>query len=219
MGVSDEIDRASVRPLGHLLFGHVLGLMFSSRSPPYGLTPRPLTIMKTKVLSTLLVSSLLSFACESTDGAGAADVRIDSTLALTGNATAGAALFGENCSLSTCHGTDGKGNGTAGNDLLAFVAQGDDRAFVSIVLNGVDGSTMTNWDEFLTDQQIADLLAYVKSLGAGSGTGGSTGTGGAGTGGATGTGGTATGGASTGGTASGGAATGGAASGGTGGGA
>lgn len=78
--------------------------------------------------------------------------RVDDIMALTGDAAAGETVFANNCAV--CHGADGTGG--SGPDIT-----GEDSAeeVAEIVLNGEEG--MTAFDGVLTDQEIADVVAYV----------------------------------------------------------
>lgn len=86
------------------------------------------------------------------------DPRADDVAALTGNADAGKPLFDSNC--STCHGADGTG-GTFDESVVK--AQSKDDAYIAdYVING-DGQMPAFGDSF-SDQQIADIIAYVRKL-------------------------------------------------------
>lgn len=87
------------------------------------------------------------------DGGG--EDRVDAVLALTGDADGGAAVFANNC--VACHGADGTGG--VGADLTAVVPASDDAFIVGTVLDGTEG--MQSFSN-LTDQAIADLLAYLR---------------------------------------------------------
>jgi menaquinol-cytochrome c reductase cytochrome b/c subunit len=81
----------------------------------------------------------------------AADV--DAILELEGDPAAGETLFAANC--ASCHGADATGG--SGPDLTG---EDEDEEFVEYVLNG-DGD-MPAFEGDLTDQEIADILAWVK---------------------------------------------------------
>jgi mono/diheme cytochrome c family protein len=81
---------------------------------------------------------------------------IDAILALTGDATAGATTFGNVC--AGCHGADGA-SGYAAN-LVAEIPEKDDAFIVNIIING-DGGGMPAQD--LSDQEVADVLAYCRA--------------------------------------------------------
>ena len=81
---------------------------------------------------------------------------VDAILALTGDATAGATVFSNTC--AGCHGADGA-SGYAAN-LVEEIPSKDDAFIVNIIING-DGGGMPAQD--LSDQEVADVLAYVRA--------------------------------------------------------
>lgn len=87
---------------------------------------------------------------------GCAEDRAKTILGLDGDATAGAEVYAANC--AACHGEDGTGG--TGSDLTAGAI--DSEAIVEIVLYGGDG--MTAFEDILSDQEIADVVAYVHTL-------------------------------------------------------
>lgn len=72
-----------------------------------------------------------------------------------GNASAGESVFAENC--ASCHGTTG-GGGSAPSLQRAELAEDRDRVADQII-NG--GGGMPPFGDQLSDQQIADVTAYV----------------------------------------------------------
>lgn len=83
-----------------------------------------------------------------------------------GSSARGATLFGQYC--AACHGAHADGASAAAAalqprpaNLTAF--RYSDRAFATILHEGVAGSSMPAWRD-LTAQQVADLAAYVGSL-------------------------------------------------------
>lgn len=84
-------------------------------------------------------------------------------------ALAGAVIFKTNC--ITCHGDDGKGDGPASQALdprpanLVALSQkvGDDFLFWRIN-TGVIGTAMPAWKGVLSDEQIWDLVAFIRTL-------------------------------------------------------
>lgn len=92
----------------------------------------------------MLLISLLACADEN---------RENDILALTGDATSGEALY---ATCSGCHGTDGSG-GDGGPDI-----QGEGgREALETILYGED--SMPGYEGW-TDQDLADVLAYVETL-------------------------------------------------------
>lgn len=90
-------------------------------------------------------------------GACAAEVdtaRVDDVLALEGDPEVGEAVYGDNC--ERCH-TDGEGVGQA--PYSEVVPASTDEALVTAILEGP--GFMPSFDEDLSDQDIADLVAYM----------------------------------------------------------
>lgn len=83
---------------------------------------------------------------------GGKEGRVEEVLALEGDATNGAEVYAVNC--AGCHGADG-GGGSGPN------IQGEDseEEVASVVLEGED--EMPSYDGDLTDQEIADFVAFV----------------------------------------------------------
>lgn len=83
-----------------------------------------------------------------------------------GDATRGKALFSKNCAV--CHGDDA--NGRVGPTLKKdFPAIRVDAFLKETITSGVDGSVMPAWSRTkggpLTDAEIDDIVAYIRSLG------------------------------------------------------
>ena len=84
-------------------------------------------------------------------------------------ATAGAEVFRTNC--ETCHGPQGHGDGPAGQSLeprprnLADLqaTAGDDYLFWRIH-DGKPGTSMVAWKGILTDEQIWQAVAFIRTL-------------------------------------------------------
>ena len=84
-------------------------------------------------------------------------------------ATDGAKVYQVNC--ESCHGTQGHGDGPAGvvldpqpKNLPELAAQvGDDYLFWR-VSTGKPGTSMAPWAGILTDEQIWQAIAYVRTL-------------------------------------------------------
>ncbi|MEL6343228.1 MAG: cytochrome c [Myxococcota bacterium] len=84
--------------------------------------------------------------------------RTEDILALTGDASSGAPVYTTNC--QGCHAEDGSGTvGPALSGADGKVNTLTDEQIVDAILNGV--GTMPAY-EFLSDQEAADLLAYLK---------------------------------------------------------
>src|SRR5262249_24826233 len=71
----------------------------------------------------------------------------------------GEALYWKSC--AECHGLDAKGSAIA-KDLTSF--KDTDEAFVEIVLNGRPGTAMAPFKGLLSEEDIRQIRAYVKTL-------------------------------------------------------
>jgi mono/diheme cytochrome c family protein len=91
-------------------------------------------------------------------GTGVSSADTSAVSSLTGSATAGQSLYTSNC--ASCHGT----NATSGsaNRPVASLAKSDSDTVIATVLSG-DGE-MPSFQSTLTSQQIADVVAYLKTL-------------------------------------------------------
>ena len=84
-------------------------------------------------------------------------------------AAQGAELFQTNC--ATCHGQEGHGDGPAGQSLeprpknLAEIQSkaGDDFLFWRIH-DGVPGTSMVAWNGILSDEQIWQIVSFLRTL-------------------------------------------------------
>ncbi|NUQ60493.1 MAG: cytochrome c [Anaerolineales bacterium] len=84
-------------------------------------------------------------------------------------ATAGAEVFNTNC--ASCHGPEGHGDGPAGaaldpapKNLPELAAQvGDDYLYWRIS-TGKEGTSMVAWKGVLTDEQIWQAVAFIRTL-------------------------------------------------------
>ncbi|MCS6845205.1 MAG: cytochrome c, partial [Caldilineales bacterium] len=89
-------------------------------------------------------------------------------LAQEGDITRGSQIFDQNCAV--CHGPDGQGR--VGARLSKDFPAIDPKAFArSVIEQGVAGTAMTPWSQRyggpLTDQEIADVVAFIVSLSGG----------------------------------------------------
>jgi mono/diheme cytochrome c family protein len=105
--------------------------------------------------------ALAMTACSSGTGGDERAAAID---ALTGDAAAGATLFGARC--ASCHAADGSGG--TGPDLQPGAAEirggseEENSEYINILLSGKGG--MPSFAS-LSDQELADLMAHVTTLG------------------------------------------------------
>jgi mono/diheme cytochrome c family protein len=80
-------------------------------------------------------------------------------LELEGDEAAGSTVFSNTCGSSLCHGPDGAGTDTDAEDLREKVPSYDDKQIVDIVTNGYEAMP----PQYLEDQEIADVLAYLRA--------------------------------------------------------
>jgi cytochrome c oxidase cbb3-type subunit 3 len=86
------------------------------------------------------------------------------SMAAFGQTDQGRALFRSNCAF--CHGGDARG-GRGPNLVSAPLTHGEsDEALKTVIREGVPGTSMPAFSEF-TPEEVADIVAYVKSLSAG----------------------------------------------------
>jgi len=83
---------------------------------------------------------------------------VSAILALTGDSTNGAAAFNSTCGNAACHGSDGESGPAA--DLSAFIGVQSNEQIAKTIKFG-QGSMP---GQALSDQQIADVLAYLDTL-------------------------------------------------------
>jgi cytochrome c6 len=103
-------------------------------------------------VETIMLTLILSLVACGTEGE---TTKEDEILALTGDAAAGATIYSSNC--AGCHGDDG-----AGVSAPSLQGWSDDAEFLEYVLYG-DGD-MPAFESSLSSQDIADVLAHVKTL-------------------------------------------------------
>nr|MBI3613654.1 cytochrome c [Nitrospirota bacterium] len=88
------------------------------------------------------------------------------------DATAGKALYGGKGGCVNCHGAGGRGDGPAGKMLVPPPADlagpktkaKSDAELLKTIQEGRPGTAMVPFKGQLTEQEIRDLLAYVRSL-------------------------------------------------------
>lgn len=88
---------------------------------------------------------------------------------VSSDAEAGKALY-ENFCLS-CHGPTGKGDGPAAAtlqprpaDLAALLQTHDDKYLAARISEGKEGTAMVAWKNALSDAQIGQIVAYLRTL-------------------------------------------------------
>lgn len=85
--------------------------------------------------------------------------RADQIATITGTASAGASIYTAQC--ASCHGTDGKGT-SSGVDLHAPAKSETQVKVLNTIINGVTNTAMVSYGA-LTNQQLADLYAFIKA--------------------------------------------------------
>lgn len=100
--------------------------------------------------------ALLALAALATLAPGCGSPDVDNILMLTGNADNGAMVYSSNCAV--CHGDMGQGG--QGIALKTEAAEESDEEIVETVLEGIE--TMPAFRDTLSDQQIADVLAFIR---------------------------------------------------------
>ncbi|KKO44062.1 hypothetical protein WG68_17220 [Arsukibacterium ikkense] len=84
---------------------------------------------------------------------------------IPGNALRGKKLYSKNC--ASCHGNEGQGiTGTALADQL-FLASATDSYLKYAIVNGRDGTPMQSFAGTLQDEDINDVVAYIRSQASG----------------------------------------------------
>ncbi len=79
----------------------------------------------------------------------------------------GAYIFTEKCSM--CHGMDGKGYAAIKTPNFTdpkWQAAHQDKELLNAIENGVPGTAMVSFKDKLSQQEIAVVLKYIRSLGA-----------------------------------------------------
>lgn len=89
--------------------------------------------------------------------------RVDTILGLTGDSAAGETVYGANCAV--CHAASGLGvddptSPGVGVNLTEAAGETDaDAEFIPYIIDGI--GDMTAFGDTLSDQEIADVLAYM----------------------------------------------------------
>lgn len=104
------------------------------------------------VLGGLIVPQILT--------AARSELSFSQTNSTTPDATAGKRLFERHCAL--CHGIDGKGGRGPSLHRALLVHAPDDAALKSLIGDGIPPKMPGAW--FLSDEDVANLAAYVRSL-------------------------------------------------------
>ena len=84
------------------------------------------------------------------------DARVDTIVALDGDATNGESLYTAQC--VPCHGADG----TGGSEPESIAGEASDPSGTAqIILKGED--SMAAYEDVFSDQEIADIIAFMRS--------------------------------------------------------
>jgi mono/diheme cytochrome c family protein len=130
--------------------------------------------MKKVFFGMMVVSAILLAACGGGSSAPAALDTVPADYAGLTNpaadgASAGAEVFKTNC--ESCHGPQGHGDGPAGaaldpapKNLVDVAAQAGDDYLFWRVNTGKEGTAMVAWKGILTDEQIWQAVAYIRTL-------------------------------------------------------
>lgn len=108
--------------------------------------------------ATLLTAAILAAVATASIVQIAAAAQPPSAVDLQGQADQGKVTYAKNC--SHCHGPNMVNSGTITPDLRAF--PDDKTRFVTTVKSGKNGR-MPPWADILSDQEIADVWAFVSS--------------------------------------------------------
>jgi mono/diheme cytochrome c family protein len=133
--------------------------------------------MKKNLLFTLILGALILAACGGGGGSeepaalesAPADFAGKTNPLGANAATDGAKVFQVNC--ETCHGPQGHGDGPAGQvldpqpkNLPELAARAGDDYLFWRVSTGKPGTSMAPWAGILTDEQIWQAVAYIRTL-------------------------------------------------------
>ncbi len=114
--------------------------------------------MTKPIRALVLLLTLAPIACD--DGGEPSHARTEGVLALEGDTMTGMTTFTAVCGVAACHGADGNTPGTPETKKLGEVIPGfSDTKVVDTILKG-DGPMPPQTQ--LSDQEIADVLAYVR---------------------------------------------------------
>ncbi|MCB9763396.1 MAG: cytochrome c [Alphaproteobacteria bacterium] len=104
------------------------------------------------------LSFLAVLACGDKDTADdSGDAEINAVLALSGDSTSGESIYSAQC--ASCHGASGEGG--VGPALSDEVPEHGDAELLEYIIYGED--TMPAFGQSLSDQEIADVLAYLNA--------------------------------------------------------
>lgn len=87
---------------------------------------------------------------------------IDTSFAVEGDAEAGAIVYARDCAV--CHGADGEGVSACSLNNPVFLRTASDGFLRVAIEDGRAGTAMAAYGELLSDGEIDDLVAFVRSL-------------------------------------------------------
>ncbi len=140
--------------VGPVLLMVLLALSSCNPNPqPEGLTPVP----------TLAPAATLTLipALEGAPETGGEVQPLSSPEPAGGDPDRGAAVF-QNC--SPCHGEDAAGGAIGPTLISPEMRAKDDDHYRQVIANGVTGTSMPAWSDRLSDQDIEDVIAFLRSL-------------------------------------------------------
>ncbi|MEM7706318.1 MAG: c-type cytochrome [Pseudomonadota bacterium] len=88
-----------------------------------------------------------------------------SSKSVAGDAARGATIYAENC--AECHGETGQGVTAPSLGDQALLAHASDQFLRYAVVNGRDGTPMKSFSDVLSDEQIDNVVAYLRSQSSG----------------------------------------------------
>jgi len=123
----------------------------------------------TRFLLTALLPLVLLVGCGRGEPVGSAAESTPVPVAVEptpkpGNAAAGKPTFEQYC--LACHQADGRGlNGALAADFIGDTTRlaKSDAVLLDSIAEGVDGTTMIGWSNSLSEPQMRDVLAYIRS--------------------------------------------------------
>ena len=81
---------------------------------------------------------------------------------ITGDQENGAALYDIHC--IQCHGEDGEGDSALSLNNPTFLESVSDGFLLHALTEGRSGTTMISYSQILTQQEMEDLVVYIRSL-------------------------------------------------------
>jgi len=129
--------------------------------------------MKKILFVVLALAAVVLSACGSSASAPATLAPVPAEYASAtnpgGDAAAGAEVFKTNC--ESCHGPQGHGDGPAGaaldpapKNLAELQLQASDAYLYWRINTGKEGTSMVAWKGVLTDEQIWQAVAFIRTL-------------------------------------------------------